>query len=184
MDPLLLVEDDDLLGGRRVPQAQAQHESVELRLRQRERPLVLDRVLGGDHEERVGHLVADPVDGRLALLHAFEKRGLGLRGCPVDFVRQDDLAHDGSGPELELLGLLVVDGQARHVGRQQVRRELDPPEAGTEAPGDRLREDRLAGPRNVLDQEVTAAHERHEGELTSWCLPYHALTLRRPGRGL
>ena len=68
----------------------------------------------------------------------------------------------GPGPELELLGLLVVDRQAGHVRRQQVRRELDPPEAAAEAPGDRLGEDGLAGARHVLDQEVAAAQQRDE----------------------
>ncbi len=70
----------------------------------------------------------------------------------------------GPGPELELLRLLVVDRQARHVRGQQVRGELDPPERAAEAPGDRLGEDRLAGPRDVLDQEVAAAQQRDQGE--------------------
>ena len=70
----------------------------------------------------------------------------------------------GPGPELELLGLLVVDREAGHVGRQQVRRELDPPEDAAEAPRDRLGEDGLAGARHVLDQQVAAAQERDEGE--------------------
>ena len=68
----------------------------------------------------------------------------------------------GPGPELELLVLLVVDRQAGDVRGQQVRRELDPSEAAAEAPGDRLGEDRLAGARHVLDQEVAAAQERDE----------------------
>src|SRR5206468_3135361 len=59
---------------------------------------------------------------------------------------------------------LVVDRQAGHVGREQVRRELDPAERATEALGDRLREDRLARARDVLDQDVAATHERDEGE--------------------
>ena len=88
---------------------------------QGERALVLDRVLGRDDEERVGHHVGRPVDRRLALLHALEQGGLGLRRRPVDLVGQDDLAHDRARPELELLGLLVVDRQAGHVGREQVR---------------------------------------------------------------
>ena len=70
----------------------------------------------------------------------------------------------GPGPELELLGLLVVDRQAGHVRRQQVRRELDAPERAAEAARDGLRQDRLAGPGHVLDQEVTAAQQRDEGE--------------------
>ena len=74
MGPLLLVEDDDLLERLRVAEADAQHEPVELGLGQGERALVLDRVLGRDDEERVGHRVGDAVDRRLALLHALEQR--------------------------------------------------------------------------------------------------------------
>ena len=131
---------------------------------QRERALVLDRVLRGDDEERIGHLVGDAVDRRLALLHRLEQARLRLRRRPVDLVGEDDLAHDRARPELELLGLLVVDRQAGHVGRQQVRRELDPPERATEAPGDGLGQDRLAGARHVLDQEVAAAQQGDERE--------------------
>ena len=82
MGPLLLVEDHDLLDRLRVAQAEAEHEAVELGLRQRERALVLDRVLGGDDEERVGHRVGRAVDRRLALLHALEQRATGSWASP------------------------------------------------------------------------------------------------------
>ena len=58
----------------RVAQLDAQHEAVELGLGQGERALVLDRVLGGDDQEGIGHLVGHAVDGDLALLHALEQR--------------------------------------------------------------------------------------------------------------
>ena len=164
MRPLLLVEDHDLLDRLGIAEPDPQHEPVELRLGQRERALVLDGVLGGDDQERVGHLVGDAVDGRLPLLHALEEARLRLRRGPVDLVGEDDLAHDRAGPELELLGLLVVDRQAGHVGREQVRRELDPPERAAQAAGDRLREDGLAGPRHVLDEEMAAAQQGDERE--------------------
>ena len=70
----LLVEDVDLLRVARVAEPDPKEEPVELRLREREGPLVLDRVLGGDHEEGIRHPVGDAIDGRLSLLHAFEER--------------------------------------------------------------------------------------------------------------
>ena len=73
MGPLLLVEDHDLVQQRRVAEPDPEHEPVQLRLGQREGALVLDRVLGGDDEERVGHRVGDAVDRRLPLLHALEQ---------------------------------------------------------------------------------------------------------------
>ena len=162
--PLLLVEDHDLLDRLGVAEPDPEHEPVELGLRQGERALVLDGVLGGDDEERVGHRVGRAVDRRLALLHRLEEGRLGLGRRPVDLVGEDDLGHDRARPELELLVLLVVDREAGHVRGQQVRRELDPPEAAAEAAGDGLREDRLAGAGHVLDQEVAAAEEGDEGE--------------------
>ena len=164
MRALLLVEDHDLLDRLRVAEPDAEHEPVELGLGQGERALVLDRVLGRDDEERVGHRVGRPVDRRLALLHALEEARLRLGRRPVDLVGEDDLGHDRARPELELLVLLVVDREAGHVRRQQVRRELDAPEAAAEAAGDRLGEDGLAGAGHVLDQEVAAAQEGDERE--------------------
>ena len=76
---LLLVEDDDLLHRLRIAEPEAEHEPVELGLGQREGALVLDRVLGGDDEERRRHRVGDAVDRGLPLLHALEQRALGLR---------------------------------------------------------------------------------------------------------
>ena len=52
MEPLLLVEDDQLLHRLGIAEADAEQESVQLRLGQGERALVLDRVLGGDDQER------------------------------------------------------------------------------------------------------------------------------------
>ena len=164
MRPLLLVEDDDLLDRLRVAEAQAEHEPVELGLGQRERALVLDRVLGGDDQERIGHRVGRAVDRRLALFHALQQRGLRLRRRAVDLVGEHDLAEDRARPELEFLRLLVVDRQPGDVRGEQVRGELDPPEGAAEAPGDGLGEDRLARPRDILDEEVAAAQQRDQGE--------------------
>jgi hypothetical protein len=50
----LLVDDLQLLVGRRVAERGLEEEAVELRLRQRERALVLDRVLGREQQERIG----------------------------------------------------------------------------------------------------------------------------------
>ena len=179
MAALLLIEDHDLLDRQRVAQAQSEHEPVELGLGQGERALVLDRVLGGDHQERVGHGVGRAVDRRLALLHALEQTRLRLGRRPVDLVGEDDLGHDRPRPELELLGLLVVDRQAGHVRRQQVRGELDPAKGAVETAGKGLGQDRLARARHVLDQQVAAAHQRDEGETHLVVLAHdHPLDIR------
>ena len=83
----------------------------------------------------------------------------------VDLVGQDHLAHDRARPELELIRLLVEDRDARHIRRQQVRSELDSAEGAAERPGEGLRQDGLPGAGDILEEDVAAAHERHEREL-------------------
>jgi hypothetical protein len=88
-----------------------EHEPVLLGLRQRVGALLLDRVLGGQHEERVGSLCRWPADRHLPLLHGFQQGGLGLRRGPVDLVGQDDVGEDRAvdEPEPPLAGRLSSD---------------------------------------------------------------------------
>ena len=171
MDDALRVEDRELLVLARVAELDAHEESVELGLGKREGPLVLDRVLRRHHQEGLGELVRRAVDGDLVLLHRLEEGGLGLRRGAVDLVREDDLAHHRTRPELERVRALVEDRHAGHVGGQQVRGELDPPERAAERAREGLREHRLPRPRHVLDEDVSAADERDQGELDLVVLP-------------
>ena len=75
----LLREHPRLLAVGRVAEREPRREAVELRLGERIRPLVLDRVLRGDDEERLLELVRLTVDRHLRLLHRLEQCGLRLR---------------------------------------------------------------------------------------------------------
>ena len=169
-------DDLDLLGLLRIAERGTQREAVELRLWKRERSLLLDRVLRCDHEERRRELPRHAVDRHLALGHRLEQRGLRTRHRAVDLVDKNDVREDRAGPELELARLLVVDRESRHVRRLQVGCALDPREARA---GDRLRdrarEDRLRGPRHVLEQDVPAAGQRREHECDLLVLAEHHL---------
>src|SRR5438067_622940 len=122
----LLFHDPVLVLRVRIAECGADEEAVELRLRQRERALVLDRVLGRHDEERRGEQACDSVDGHLLLGHRLEQRGLRLRHRAVDLVHEDDVGEHRPGPDLEVRLALVEDREAGHVGRLQVRRALDP----------------------------------------------------------
>ena len=78
--------DLDLLGLRGVIELDQEHEPVELRLGQGVRPLLLDRVLRGQDQERrlEAERLADDRD--VLLLHRLEHRRLRLRWGPVDLV--------------------------------------------------------------------------------------------------
>ena len=91
-----------------------------------------------------------PVDGDLQVVHGLEHGGLGLGRGAVDLVRQHDMAEDRAGLELERMVLLVDQGDAEYIGRQEVVGELDAPEAGVHGPGQGLAQQGLADAGHVL----------------------------------
>jgi hypothetical protein len=157
----LLAQDPPLLVAPRVPERGLQQEAVELRLGEREGALLLDRILGRDHEKRVGQPPRLAVDGHLLLGHRLEQRRLRLRHRPVDLVDEQHVREDRPGPELEVARALVEDREPGGVARLEVGRALDP-RGGSAL--DRLRdrpcEHGLRGPGDVLEQHVPAACER------------------------
>src|SRR5690349_10960031 len=91
--------DTYLLILREVVHDDVEHESVELRFRQRIRALELDRVLRREHMEWLVEPVRLPLDRDPMLLHRFEQRRLRLRRRTIDLVRQDDVGEDRSRRE-------------------------------------------------------------------------------------
>ena len=113
-----------------IVQAMAEHEPVELGLGQLERPALLDRVLGGDHQERRRQLERLVADRDAALLHRFEQGALDLGRGPVDLVGQQQVGEDRPLVDAEVVGPLVEDLRADDVGGEQVDGELDAGESG------------------------------------------------------
>ena len=60
--------------------------------------------------------------------------------------------------------MLVKDGKADHIRRQQVGSKLDTLENAIERAGERVGQRRFAHPRNVLDEQVTTGNQRHYRE--------------------
>ena len=139
-------------------------EPVQLGLGQRVGALVLDRVVGGEHHERLRQRPGDPVRADLALCHRLEQGRLGLGRGPVDLVGQQQAGEDRAGPEHRLTGGQVEHGGAGQVGGQHVRGELDPGELQAEHRGERAGQQRLAEARQVLDQDVAGSEhaEQHQ----------------------
>ena len=106
-----------------------EHEAVELGLGQRVGALVLDRVLRGQHEERLRELMPLAAGGDLVLLHRLQQGRLGFRRRAVDLVGQDHVAEDRAfeKPELAAARAAVFLDHlgAGDVGGHQVGRELD-----------------------------------------------------------
>jgi hypothetical protein len=97
--------------------------------------LLLDGVLGGHHEEEIRQFVRLSSDGNLAFLHCFEKRCLDFGGGAIDFVRQNQVAKDGTGLEFELTLTVggVVDLRSRDVAGEEIGGELDAGEMSVHA---------------------------------------------------
>ena len=151
-----------LVVGGRVAERDADHEPVELRLRQRVGALVLDRVLGGEDHERPRQLVGVLVDRDVALLHALQQAGLRLGRCTVDLVDENHVREHGARPELEAVLPLVEDVGAHHVGREQVGRALDARVLGVDRARQGACQRRLPDPRVVLDQHVPLGEQRDQ----------------------
>ena len=114
---------------RRVVDGDLHQEPVALRLGQRVDALGLDRVLGGQDEERPRHVVALAADRDVALGHHLEQRRLHLGRRAVDLVGEHEVGHDRAELGVEVLRARPVDAGADDVGRHEVGRELQPREA-------------------------------------------------------
>ena len=137
------VDDLALLLGGRVVDEHLHEEAVALRLGQRVDALGLDRVLRGEHEERVGQRVGDAADGDLPLGHDLEQRRLHLGGGAVDLVGEHEVGEDRA--ELDVEGVLagLVDARADDVGGHEVGGELEAGEGAADRPREGLDRQRL-----------------------------------------
>ena len=116
--------------------------------------LLLDRVLRGHDDERIGQGVALVADGDLALLHGFEQRALHLGRRAVDFVCQHQIREDWTELGAELARLLIVDHGADQIRGQQVGRELHARELGVNGVANGAHRERLGQPWHALQEHV------------------------------
>ena len=159
------VEDFTLFPPLRVGHDQLEHEPVDLRLRQRIRALMLDRVLGRQHQEELGQWESLAADGDLLLLHRFQQCTLHLGRRAVDLVGQEDIGEDRPLLDREVAASLVVDHGADQVGGQQVGGELDAVESARDGRREGPHRQGLGQPGNSLEQDVAIGEEPDEQAL-------------------
>ena len=97
-------------------------------LRQRVRALLVDRVLCGQDEERQGEFANLATNRDTAFLHGFQHCRLGLRGGPVDLIRQYQVGKNRPVQKLESpfsIVSFVHHIGAENIRRHQIGRELD-----------------------------------------------------------
>ena len=101
-----------------VAHVQPQQEPIELGLGQGKGALVLDGVLGGQHQKRPWQPSRLAIDRHLIFAHGLQQGRLGAGGGAVDLICQQHIHKGRPGPKLEIGGLLVKDRYAGYIGGQ------------------------------------------------------------------
>ena len=159
-----------------ISHQQLEEEPIELCFRQRIGSLLVDGILSGQNEERLGQRTHLPTGSDLALLHRLQHGRLGLRRGAVDFVGQDQMGKHRTPLELELAATIRRFHDqvgAQNVSGHQVGRELDPAEAQLEHFGQGPNQQRLAQTWNAFEQNVTAGENGGEGSVDDGVLADH-----------
>ena len=154
----------DLLLCARVVEDDLEEEAVLLRLGERVGALVLDRVLGRKHDERVGQGLLAALHGHAPFLHRLQQRRLDLGRRAVDLIGQQHVGEDRAPADPELARLEVVDGGADDVRGEQVGGELDPAVGQVEGPGEGLREQGLGHAGDALEEDVAPDRQGQPAE--------------------
>src|ERR1700674_2530084 len=150
---------------RRIAHFDAHEKAIELRFRQRIGAVMLDGILRGDDQKRLGQRERFAVDGDLRFVHGFEKRGLGARRGAIDFVGEDHVGENWAGTKFKIARFGIVDADAENIAGEQVRRELDALKAAMKRFCERLRESGLANAGNVFDEQMAAGEQGNQREL-------------------
>ena len=160
---------------RRVANAYAEEESVELGLGQGIRAGEVLWVLGRNDEERLGQGNGLSVDGDLRLVHRFEQRRLGSRARSIDFVSEENVREDRALAKYELARALVPNGNAHHVARQKIACKLQAFEIASHGLCNGPRKRGLPDAGNVFDQKMAASEQRDESELDDVRLSFEGI---------
>ena len=113
----LPAEDLQLLVRLRIAHDDFEHEAIDLRLGKGIRPLLLDRVLRGHHQERLRERVGGLPDRHLPLLHRLQQGTLHLGRGAVDLVGENDVGKDRPLLDGERAVLRAIDLRPDQVRR-------------------------------------------------------------------
>ena len=148
----------------RIFQTKAQHEAIQLRIRQWIGARQFHRILRGDDEKRRRQRMRGAIGGNLLFGHRLEQGALGFRRGAVDFVGEYELREQWAWMEFERALLALVHAHADNVRGQEVGRELDALERKIERGGECVRESGLAHAGQILDQQMSAGEKTGKGQ--------------------
>ena len=148
--------------GGRIIDDELEKKTVGLRLGQRVSALLLDGILGGHHEERLGQWVRLAADGDLALLHGLEEGGLDLGGGAVDFVGEYEIGKNGAAVGREFAVLRRENHGAHDVAGQEIGGKLDALKLDAEGGTEGLDEQGFCEAGHALEQDMAVGEEGHQ----------------------
>ena len=159
----------------RIADGNAHEKAVHLRFRQGIGAHEIDRILRCQNHKRTRQRIGHAVNRHLTLLHDFEQRGLRFRRCAVDFVGEDNLAHDCAGTVLHF-ARQTGHREAGDIRRGDIRRKLNTLKRAGKRTRQRAGERRLAHARNILNEHMPFAQQRGEHQ-------FHNVILTDDGAG-
>ena len=118
----------------------------------------------------MGFCVASTMNGRgngkrrafnrnLIFLHRFQQGGLRFGGGAIHLVGQQHLTEERPATQDEFVLFAVKDVGSGHVGRQQIRRELEPLVLRTENAGESLGQRGLGDAGHAFEKDVAAGQQ-------------------------
>ena len=164
------VQDFSFFGFRGIVENHLEHEPVHLRFGQRIGALLINGIFRGQHKEGGGQGHGFPAQRDLAFLHGFQQSRLHFGRGAVDFIREQKIGENRPAGRVVFSVLRTVNQRAHNISRQQVRGELDAPEAGLYRRRQRAHRKGFCQPRHAFQQHVTVGQEAHEQ-------PVHQLVL-------
>ena len=95
------------------------------------------------------------VDGHLAFLHAFEQAGLGAGYGAVYLICQQNVGDNRSRMKCKKACLLIIDIKAGNIGRQEIRRKLNPGKRTPDAFGQGFGQQGFGDAGHIFQQDMT-----------------------------
>ncbi len=148
----------------RVADGQPHEKTVQLAFREGVGAVVLEGILGRQHQEGSRKLECLVVDCDRSLLHGLQEPALGSGRSPVDLVGQENVGENGSRPGLELGGPGIVEGHSQDIGGEEITGELDSPESQPQASSKGMGQGSLPNTRDVLEKDMPTSEKSCKGE--------------------
>ena len=109
----------------------------------------------------------------LSLFHDFQKGCLGFAGGTVDLVRQKHVAHHRAWAVDESARLFFVHGKSGYIGRNYIRRKLDPVKIHSHKTAKCQSCGCLSNTRNVFQKHMSSCQHCHDDLIRNFFFSFY-----------